>query len=239
MRVSAILTAIASWLESPDNEAILLAEYDEACLQATAQSCIAAAEILKKGAEEIEKIEPAEESALTPEKLDRLHQIISALDQSDDEELQKTASVLDELLLTLATPPNWVNNYKEAQENRLDVLKQKYEDTKKQLDEANKVKESAQAIDKSPMFREVRIMQHSLSARSCPDHPGAQMARVGEHMWQCSMDKKVYNYQTGYTTEKGEKVPGGDVALQFETHPDYHQIFDNRESRLLGYNRDK
>lgn len=236
MRVSELLTAIASWLESPENEALLLSEYDDKCLEVVASACAEAAFILKVAAEQTDSIEPEPESKLTPEALDHLNQIVTAFDKSGDSDLQRTASVIDELLLTIATPPSWVENYKEAQENRLDVLKAKYEETKKQLDEVNKVKESAKAIDASPMFKEYRIMEHALSTRTCPDHAGAQMARVGENLWQCSLDKKTYNYLTGYTTEKGEKVPGGDVAEQTQMHhAEPHAMFDTRETRLNGY----
>lgn len=236
MRISELLIAIASWLESPENEAILLAEYDDKCLEAVAHTCVSAAEILKQGAAEVEKIEPEKDHSLTPEALDDLNAFITAFDKSGDAELQKAASVLDELLLTVAVPPSLIENHKKAQENRLDVLKQKYEDAKKQIDEVNKVKESAKAIDKSPMFKEYRIMEHPLSSRSCPDHAGAQMGRVGENMWQCAMDKKIYNYLTGYTDEKGNKVPGGDVAEQTKMyHEEPHALFDTRESRLNGY----
>lgn len=233
MRVSELLTAIASWLESSENEALLLSEYDEKCLEVVAEACIHAADILKQAAEQTDKIEPPAETKLTTEALDHLNKIITAFDTSDDEDLKKTASVIDELLLTIATPPDWVSNYKEAQENRLDVLHDKYKATKEQLDRVNKVKESAKAIDKSPMFKEYRVMEHALNTRTCPDHPGAQMARVGENMWQCAMDKKVFNYLTGYTTEKGEKVPGGDVAAQTPEHyVEPHAIFDTRETRM-------
>lgn len=238
MRVSELLTAIASWLESPDNEALLLSEYDDKCLEVVATACTQAAFILKSAAAEADQVEPPRESNLTPEALDHLNQIVTAFDTSGDQDLQKAASVIDELILTIATPPNWVQTFKEAQENRLDVLRQKYEDTKKQLDELNHVKESAKAIDDSPMYKEYRPMEHALSTRTCPDHAGAQMSRVGESMWQCSIDKKTYNYQTGYTTEKGAKVPGGDVANQTPgNHIEPHAIFDTRETRLNGTDR--
>lgn len=236
MRASELLLTVAKWLESPDCEAILLAEDDVDCLDSVVQTCVAAAAILKQGAAEVEAIEPTEEPKLTPEALDHLNQIITAFDQSGDEDLQKTASVIDELLLTVAAPPKWASSYKEAQENRLDVLKAKYEDTRKQLEVMNKVKESTIGIDKSPMMKQYRIMEAPLSTRSCPDHPGGLLARVGENMWQCQMDKKVYNWNTGFTNEKGEKVPGGDVANQTPMfHPEPHAIFDTRESRLNGY----
>jgi hypothetical protein len=240
MRVSDLLSTVARWLESPDCEILLLAEDDLNCLNSVAKTCITAADILKRGAIEAEALEPKEEPQLTPEALDHLNQIITAFDQSNDVDLQKTAFVIDELLLTIAAPPKWASTYKEAQENRLDVLKDKYEETKKQLDIMNKVKESATGIDKSPMTKQYRIMEAPLSTRTCPDHAGGLLARVGENMWQCQMDKKVYNWNTGFTNERGEKVPGGDVANQTPmSHPIPHAIFDTREDRLTGYTPNK
>lgn len=238
MRISEMLTAIASWLESPNNEAILLSEYDEECLQVVADTCLQAAQVLKLGAEQVEMMEPATESAITPQSLDTLSEIAAAFDESGDPELKKSASAIDELLLTIAAPPKWAASFKEAQDNKVDVLKSKYEDTKKDWHEANKTADTEKAIASSPYSKEYRIMEHPLSARGCPDHAGAQMARVGENMWQCDLDKKIYNYQTGYTDEKGNKIPGGDVANQTPMSQNNPQgMFDTRETRLDGFQR--
>jgi hypothetical protein len=235
MRISDMLIAIANWLENSDNEAILLAEYDENCLQVVAETCLQAAEVLKLGAETVEMMEPAAESTITAQSIDTLAEIASALDESGNPELKKSASAIDELLRTIAAPPNWVSNFKKAQEKKIDVLKQKYEDVSKSLEDQNKVADTNEALDKSPYMKEYRILEHPLNTRTCPDHPGAQMARVGEGSWQCNLDKKVYNYQTGYTNEKGDKIPGGDVAQQTPAQwSEPQSMFDTRETRLNG-----
>jgi len=54
MRISEMLTAIASWLENPDNEALLLSEYDPACMEVVAETCLQAAQVLKLGAEQVD-----------------------------------------------------------------------------------------------------------------------------------------------------------------------------------------
>lgn len=238
MRISEMLTAIAAWLESPDNEAILLSEYNDECLKVAAQGCVEAAFILRNAAEEVEAIEPQPESNLTAEALDELAELATSFDESDDENLKRTASVLDELLLTIAAPPSYAASFKEAEDRKIDGLRQQYESPSEVLEEVNKVADAKKDIENSPYNKEYRIMEHSLSTRGCPDHAGAQMARVGEGMWQCDLDKKVYNYQAGYTDEKGNKVPGGDVAAQTPNdRPEAHSIFDTRESRLNGYQR--
>jgi len=57
-------------------------------------------------------------------------------------------------------------------------------------------------------------MEHSLSTRGCPDHYGAQVARVGEDAWQCSIDHKVYDFKNGFKTMTGKMVPGTFVENQ-------------------------
>jgi hypothetical protein len=233
MRISEMLTAIASWLESPDNEAILLAEYDEDCLQVVANSCVQAAALLKITAEAVEDIEPEEESKITPEALDELSQLATAFDESGDPALKKQASVIDELLLTIASPPDAVLQRKDLVDKRLGELKKKYEEPSKELADTNKTADSIKAIDKSNMTKQVNVLEAPLSSRYCPDHAGTQINRIGEHMWQCELDKKIYNYEAGYTLNNGTKVPGTDVANQtIAPNIPYYNIFDSRETRL-------
>jgi hypothetical protein len=237
MRISEMLMAIANWLESPDNEALLLAEYDEDCLKVVAASCVDAATALKIAAETVENIEPAEESHITSESIESVANLAAALDSSGDPELQKQASVLDELLLSIAAPPNAASQIKQLQDNRLVALKRKYEDPREELKKTNMIDRAEKAIDKSDMTKRLTILEVPLSSRYCPDHPGVQIARVGEHIWQCEMDKKTYNFDSGFELINGTKVPGGDVAQQTQgLNTPYHALFDTREGRL-GTNR--
>lgn len=235
MKTSEMLKAMARWLENPNNEALVLAENNEATLTVVAEACVEAAQILKLCAETVDVIEPPV-SAVNSETISTLAEIASAFDESGDPELMKNASAIDELLLTIAAPPQWAEQYKEAQESRIDVLKQKYDNTKKELHDVLKVSDTKKAIEDSPYSKDYRIMEHALSTRTCPDHAGAQMARVGESMYQCDLDKKVYDYRTGYTDEKGDKVPGGDVAAQTpNSYAEPQSMFDTRETRLNGF----
>lgn len=233
MRIAEMLHAIASWLESPDNEALLLAEYDDACLKVVATSCIEAAAALKKAANTVDTIEPAEESHITPESLQGLSQIATAFDASGDINLKKQASVIDELLLTIAAPPHAFAARKDLEDNRLDELKKKYDEPRKELAKSNKIADSEKAIDKSKLTKQYNILEAPLSSRYCPDHAGVQIARVGEHQWQCELDKKIYNFETGFELNNGSKVPGGDVSQQTQNLDiPSHAIFDTREGRL-------
>jgi len=235
MRIAEMLTAIANWLESPNNEALLLAEYDQECLKVVAASCVEAANALKTAAGQVESIEPPEESKITPDSIVEIAALAAAFDASGDPELKKQASVLDELLLSIAAPPNAYAERKDLQEQRLVEIKKKYEDPRKELHDTNLIGRSEKAIEKSDMTKQMRILEAPLSSRYCPDHPGVQIARVGEHMWQCEMDKKTYNFETGFELNSGEKVPGGDVSQQTQgLNVPYHAIFDTREGRLSG-----
>jgi hypothetical protein len=233
MRIADMLQAIASWLESPNNEALLLAEYHEDSMKIVAENCILAAALLKNAASQVSEMEPPEESKITSESLEEIANLATALDSSGDSQLKKQASVLDELLLSIAAPPNAYAERKDLQDQRLVELKKKYEDPRKELYETNKIADSEKAIDKSNMTKTYKILEAPLSSRYCPDHPGVQIARIGEHMWQCELDKKAYNFETGFELNNGAKVPGGDVAQQTQgLNIPFHTIFDTREGRL-------
>jgi hypothetical protein len=236
MRTADMLHAIASWLESPNNEALLLAEVDDKCMKIVSESCVLAAALLKTAADEVDVIEPPEESKITPDAIESLASLAATFDASGDPELKKQASVLDELLLSIAAPPNAVSSKKAAEDLRMEALRAKYQNPRKDLYDTNKLAEVEKGIQNSGMTKEYRILEAPLSTRSCPDHHGAQIARVGEHTWQCSLDKKIYNFDTGFTLSNGNKVPGGSVAEQTQhlSEPT-HAIFDSREGRL-GYN---
>lgn len=233
MRIAEMLNAIASWLESPNNEALLLSEADEHCMKVVAESCVLSAALLRQAADEVEHLEPPEESKITPDSIQEIANLASALDASGDPALQKQASVLDELLLGVAAPQGAYKAAKAAEDYRLEELKKKYENPRKELAETHKFSEIEKAIDKSKMTKHYAILEAPLSTRYCPDHAGVQIARVGEHVWQCEMDKKTYNFETGFELNNGSKVPGGDVAQQTQgLSVPTHAIFDTREGRL-------
>jgi hypothetical protein len=235
MRIAELLNAMASWLESPNNEALLLAEADENCMKVVAESCVLAAALLKTAAEEVDLLEPPAESVLTPESLDEIANLATALESSNDPQLKKQASVLDELLLSIAAPPNAYAERKDLQENRILELKKKYEKPREELHAQLRVSNTEKAIEKSNFTKEYKILEAPLNTRYCPDHAGAQIARIGEHMWQCELDKKTYNFETGFELNNGSRVPGGDVAQQTQgLNIPYHAIFDTREGRLTG-----
>jgi hypothetical protein len=237
MRIAEILTAMASWLESPHNEAMLLAEGDDHCLKVVAESCVLAAELLKKAADEVDLLEAPTESVITPESIEETAALASALDATNDPQLKKMASVLDELLLTIAAPENEMLERKQYGDKRIEELRKKYQGNSEDLHTINRISESEKAIDKSNFTKHYKVNDHPLNTRSCPVHL-CQMSRVGESQYQCELAKEIYDWANGYTNvATGEKVPGGSVALQTaDLHNNFHSIFDTRSERL-GYHQ--
>ena len=233
MRISEMLQAIASWLESPDNEAMLLAEANDDCMKIVSESCVLAAALIKNAAEEVDSLEPPEESQITAESIDGLANLAHALESSGDPALKKQASVIDELILGIAAPQGSYKAAKAAEDYRLEELKKKYEQPRKDLADTNKIADSEKAIEKSNLTKQYKILEAPLSSRYCPDHPGVQIARIGEHVWQCELDKKTYDFDNGFTLNNGNKVPGGDVSQQTQgLDTPSHSVFDTREGRL-------
>lgn len=80
----------------------------------------------------------------------------------------------------------------------------------------------------------------NLSTRYCPDHNGTQAIRISERVYQCPIDGKVYNYETGYKNYKGQQVPGGSIAAQTPSTSDYGgipmRIYDSRQTILNRVN---
>lgn len=179
-------------------------------------------------------------SPLTPEALNEMAAIAYEFDKSGEPMLVKQAAVLDEILLTIGAHKAAVTAAKNAQDAEIARIKaadtQKndpYTMVKTEHDKQNKVTETRQMI--ADKVKEYRPMESSLSTRTCPDHPGAQMARIAEHTFQCSLDKGIYNYENGYSTMKGNKIPGGSVSNQTQTlhdQPNEFTSFDTRESKL-------
>lgn len=230
MKLSEKLLMVASWLESSENDLLVNAEQNAACLGVVADALVNASDALKAGAIAVSELEP---STFSAETLDEMAAVAAAFDASDDELLKKQASVLDEILLTLASPKNALAEHKMLENDRIEQLKKLYHGTKEKLDELNKVSDSVKAIEKSPYYKTYRPLEMPLQTRSCPDHAGVLMARVGQSAFQCVLDKKVYNYEAGYTMQNGRTVPGQDVSLQTKSLNDTGAlIFQTRDQKL-------
>lgn len=181
-------------------------------------------------------------SELSVSSLEEMAAIAEEFDKSGDPLLVRQASVLDQILLTLAAPKNAKEVFKLSEDKEIERLRAKYhqEDMarvykrpKEELDKDIKVADAVKAINDS--IKEYRPLEAPLSTRTCPDHPGAQVCRIGDSTYQCEMDGKIYNYNEGFTTMKGNKVPGGEISNQtlgLNDQPKGHMGFDTRESKL-------
>lgn len=153
--------------------------------------------------------------------LDEIANIAEAFDKSGDNELQKQARVLDELLLAIASPKDTIARIKKAYEDDLNKLREEYreksiknnyEDPREELHESYAADYLASAVDKE--VKKYRPLEAPLSTRYVPDAPGVQAVRIADGVYQDPITGKIYNYQAGYTTNKGNKVPGGGVEFQ-------------------------
>lgn len=216
----------------------------EAIIDIIASTLTKATFAIDDAIEKIEKVAELANGELDEEALEEMAAIATEFDKSGDPLLMKQASVLDQILLTIGAPKGAKDAFKLAEDKEIEKLREKYraealeksyKESKVEHDKDNKVSDAAKAISDS--IKEYRPLEASLSARTCPDHPGAQMQRVADYTYQCSLDKKVYNYQSGFTTMKGNKVPGTDIAAQTQSLGDRaseHMSFDTRESKLNG-----
>lgn len=230
MKLSEKILTVASWLEDSENDLIINAESDETCLAAVATALVKAASALKEAASTVKQVEP---NVFSAERLNEMAALATEFDASGDELLMKQASVLDEILLTIAAPRGSNIQFRETQDDRIEQLKKKYNGPKTELDEINKVSDSVKAIEKSPYYKTYRPLEAPLSTRYCPSHAGVMIVRVGEHTWQCVLDKQIYNFDSGFKLLDGSTVPGGSVDQQIPNHPqDGHAIFDTRSARL-------
>ena len=239
MKIANLLKIFASNLENEDNEALLLSEMTEEAMPIVAEALVRAANILKEAAEMIE-VNNLDTPVVTAESLDEMAALAEAFDASDDDLLQKQASVLDEILMTIGAPKNGISMYSEAETTRIEELKKKYQDKQEKSRENSMMAEAVDAIKKSPYMKQYRPLEAPLQTRYCPDHPGAPIARLAEYQYQCSLDGKVFDFENGFKTEKGNEVPGTSVENQTKNlYSEPHNEFDTRESRLGNYYNDK
>lgn len=178
--------------------------------------------------------------------LEALTSIANKLDRSEDLEMQKCASVLDEILLTLCAPKSAVAQANAKTEEEINRLRAKYRDqhreklyntrTRESFDKMNQKSKVQDAIKKQ--VKNFRPLEAPLQTRYCPDHPGVGMGRIADAIYQCALDYKIYNFETGFSTMKGNNIPGGSVERQVPDWGQYdpgHHLFDSRESMMTRF----
>lgn len=205
------------------------------------------AEILVKGdslKSDVQNVLDSLDSEHDSNDLEAIAATAKEFDESGDPFLQKQAQVLDTVLSIFANK----DFAKLAEDdNATDKLREKYRkrDQEEKYDKPTKYlkeKTSKTADRLSNALKEsteVRPMDVSLNTRYCPDHVGVGLVYVGEGTYQCSLDKKVFDFKEGYKNMAGKNVPGFDVATQNKidnANIDFKANFDTREGRM---NRDK
>jgi len=226
-----------------DKEADILLSFadDQELLQGVLAELVAKAQNLSS---EIKEVIDSLESHQDSNDLEAIAATAKEFDESGDPFLQKQAQVLDTVLsifankdfAKLAEDDHETNKLREKYRKRdqeekynkpTEYLKDKTSKTADRL--SNALKEST----------EVRPMDVSLNTRYCPDHIGVGLVYVGEGTYQCSLDKKVFDFKEGYKNANGKNVPGFNVADQNKidnANIDFKANFDTREGRM---NRDK
>ena len=186
-----------------------------------------------------EKVASSYEDEFGAEDLTILSVLASAFDNTGDTELQKEAADIDQVLFAIANPKLALARLNEVYDEELNQLRMnerrkdredKYS-AKDKLHEMHGNKAIADAV--KDQVRRYRPMEAALSTRYSPDRPGVSLMRITDNVYQDPTTGKIYNYESGYKTDKGNEVPGTSVQnqsnlLQNETH----SIFTTRENLL-------
>jgi hypothetical protein len=231
-----VLKSTASWLENPDNELFSLLEEHEPSIEIAARACITAAEVLKKASLDIQLVSGIQEQKQdVVTALDKLRALANEFDESGDPSLMKKASLLDEILLTVAADVEEQSRFRAKMNNKIAEIKKRSQymkDIKTATEPTSKAQNTSEPHGK--IYEE---NEASLSTRYCPDHPGESVFRKGDNIVQCPLDGKTYDFKDGFTTAKGNKIPG--TSVENQTKLDSHvsnplATEETRESRQSG-----
>jgi hypothetical protein len=195
---------------------------DDFVLQSIASALVTIDAAVKNAAENLQAMAEKCEGQLDVEDIDNMAALAEEFSKSDDELLKKQASVLDQILINFGQMSRYVA--KEAEDKEVERLREKYraEQKEEKYDEPRKAHEmEAQADEAKKAIKDqvktYRPLEAPLNTRTCPDHPGAQMARIADGVYQCSLDHAIFNYKEGYRTMKGNEIPGTDVQNQTQS----------------------
>lgn len=226
--VKQALDSLAAQCESCDHEVLILAEdsENESALNIVAHTLLTVSQLLKVASAEINVL-AATSVNIDQQTIEEMTALAEEFDKSGDPILQKQAYVIDQILINMA-------NSGMTKEAKRDV--EKLYDLSPEMHKAFGGDAMVKAFHDK--IKEYRPMEAPLTTRTCPDHPGAQIKRVDDGKFQCSLDNKIYDYNEGFTTMKGNKIPGGDVALQTKTMHDTlgkEMGFSTRSDLMTGY----
>jgi hypothetical protein len=248
MAVSMDLRVLARKLEKSSDELLISASTKSPEVFQKVATAVAAASTLLEGvADDMDNNASFE---ITPQQLDEIAALASAFDESDDPLLKKQASVLDELLLSIAAPKNALAISRKATEDEINRLRDErrktrreeaYEEPRQVLSKMENAKEQAKAVEQQ--VKRYIPMEAPLQTRYPPDRPGGQMTRITDHVYQDIVTGIIYDYKAGYKTQKGNEIPGGSVEDQTRELGDNRNrgtsLFETRESLMGRYASDE
>lgn len=215
-----IIKSTASWIENPDNEIFGLLEYDDDSLNIMARAAVIASAVLKKAAMDIQVISGvADTNKYEKDIVDAMNElkvIADELDLSGDEKLMKKASVLDEILVTMASSVEAQENLKRNFEKKIAEIKAR----SKSNGSFSQIKTSTEARSNEKSGHEARPLEASLSTRYCPKCGGGMTFPTGEDEVTCTLCHAKVNYREGYTKPNGTRVPGTSADRQTEALKD-------------------
>jgi len=215
-----LLKSTAAWLESPNNEVFGLLEFDENSLAIAARASIIAAEVIKKAAIDIQLVSGVKDTnKYSKDMIDAMSDLAALANEFDisgDDNLVKKAGVLDEILVTMASGVEAQKEFQNKFDKKIAEIKEKSKRIKEDEKAKSGVKLTAtesKGDQKKNDRRECRPLEESLSTRYCRKCTGL-LARLREDLWYCVDCSQQVNFKEGYTTAKGNKVPGSSVENQ-------------------------
>jgi len=244
MAISMDLRVLAKKLEkSSDSVLAKAAEKGQDKLDRVAAAVAAASTLLEGVADDMDENPELE---ITERQLDEMAALASAFDESGDPLLKKQASVLDEILLSIASPKNAVAAANKVKEDELKRVREErrrarreeaYEEPVKAHAEMSNQKAQAKAVEQQ--VKRYIPMEGPLQTRYPPDRPGGHMTRITDHVYQDVLTGIVYDFKAGYKTQRGNEIPGGSVENQTRMLGDYRNqgasLFETRESLVNRY----
>lgn len=241
------LRVLASKLEKSSDELLVRASSKgKELFDKVAVAIAAASTLLEDVADDMDKNASFE---VSPEYLDELASLASFFDKSDDPALKKHASVLDELLLSIAAPKNAIAQARKVTDDEINRLRDKHRQLKdeeayvKPREELHQMWSSeAQAKAVDQQVKQYIPLEAPLQTRCPPDRPGGQMTRITDGVYQDIATGIIYDFKNGYTTQKGNKIPGGSVENQTRQLSDSRNystsVFQTRDSIMGRYSSD-
>lgn len=247
MAISMDLRVLARKLEKSSDDLLINASTKGKDTFEKAATAVAAASTLLEGV--ADDMDANADFSITPEQLDELAILATAFDESNDPLLKKQASVIDELLLSIAAPKNAALTSRKVTEDEVNRLREErrratgedaYTKPGKELGEMWNAKAQAKAVEQQ--VKRFVPMEAPLQTRYPPDRPGGQMTRITDHVYQDVLTGIIYDYKAGYKTQKGNEIPGSSVENQTRQLNDSRDqgasLFETRDSLMGRYASD-